>query len=92
MTYNLKNVKDLGNIKEVKFEIETYIDNVLSETNNETYLFYYNQSNQIEKIQHKGEKQNILENLLPAAVESFKNFADRLVDTTKINSIQDTLK
>ncbi|WP_159745724.1 hypothetical protein, partial [Chryseobacterium sp. 8AT] len=79
-------------IKEVKFEIETYIDNVLSETNNETYLFYYNQSNQIEKIQHKGEKENILENLLPNAVESFKNFAGKLVDMTKINSIQDTLK
>ncbi|VXB97035.1 conserved hypothetical protein [Chryseobacterium sp. 8AT] len=76
----------------MKFEIETYIDNVLSETNNETYLFYYNQSNQIEKIQHKGEKENILENLLPNAVESFKNFAGKLVDMTKINSIQDTLK
>lgn len=65
MTYNLKNVKDLGNIKEVRFEVETYIDEVLSETNDETYLFYYNRSNQIEKIQHKGEKENILENLLP---------------------------
>ena len=83
MTYNFKNVKDLGNIKEVRFEVETYIDEVLSETNNETYLFYYNRSNQIEKIQHKGEKENILENLLPDAVESFKNFAGKLVDTTK---------
>jgi len=92
MTYNHKNVKDLGNIKEVRFEVETYIDEVLSETNDETYLFYYNRSNQIEKIQHKGEKENILENLLPDAVESFKNFAGKLVDTTKINAIQDTLK
>ena len=86
MTYNLKNVKDLGNIKEVKFEIETYIDDVLSETNDETYLFYYNRSNQIEKIQHKGEKENILENLLPSAVESFKNFAGKLVNDIKINA------
>ncbi|MBW3523129.1 hypothetical protein [Chryseobacterium sp. NKUCC03_KSP] len=86
MTYNLKNVKDLGNIKEVRFEVETYIDDVLSETNDETYLFYYNQSNQIEKIQHKGEKENILENLLPSAVESFKNFAGKLVNDTKINA------
>lgn len=86
MTYNLKNVKDLGNIKEVKFEIETYIDEVLSETNDETYLFYYNRSNQIEKIQHKGEKENILENLLPNAVNSFKNFAGKLVNDTKINA------
>ncbi|WP_175621197.1 hypothetical protein [Chryseobacterium schmidteae] len=86
MTYNLKNVKDLGNIKEVRFEVETYIDEVLSETNDETYLFYYNRSNQIEKIQHKGEKENILENLLPNTVESFKNFADKLVNDTKINA------
>lgn len=86
MTYNLKNVKDLGNIKEVRFEVETYIDEVLSETNDETYLFYYNRSNQIEKIQHKGEKENILENLLPSAVESFKNFAGKLVNDTKINA------
>lgn len=86
MSYNLKNVKDLGNIKEVKFEIETYIDNVLSETNDETYLFYYNQSNQIEKIQHKGEKENIFENLLPDAVESFKNFAGKLVNDIKMNA------
>ncbi|MCD0455567.1 hypothetical protein LPB85_08900 [Chryseobacterium sp. LC2016-27] len=90
MTYNLKNVKDLGNIKEVRFEVETYIDEVLSETNDETYLFYYNQSNQIEKIQHKGEKENILENLLPNAVNSFKNFAGKLVNDTKINTVQDT--
>ena len=86
MTYNLKNVKDLGNIKEVKFEIETYIDEVIKETNDETYLFYYNRSNQIEKIQHKGEKENILENLLPSAVESFKNFAGKLVNDIKINA------
>lgn len=86
MTYNLKNVKDLGNIKEVRFEVETYIDEVLSETNDETYLFYYDRSNQIEKIQHKGEKENILENLLPNAVESFKNFAGKLVNDTKINA------
>lgn len=86
MTYNVKNVKDLGNIKEVRFEVETYIDEVLSETNDETYLFYYNRSNQIEKIQHKGEKENILENLLPNTVESFKKFAGKLIDTTKINN------
>ena len=85
MTYNVKNVKDLGNIKEVRFEVETYIDELLSETNDETYLFYYNRSNQIEKIQHKGEKENILENLLPNTVESFKKFAGKLIDTTKIN-------
>lgn len=90
MTYNVKNIIDLENVKEVKFEIETYIDNVLSETNHETYLFYYNQSNQIEKIQHKAEKENILENLLPDAVESFKNFAGKLVNDTKINTVQDT--
>lgn len=90
MTYNLKNVKDLGNIKEVRFEVETYIDEVLSETNDETYFFYYNRSNQIEKIQHKGEKENILENLLPNAVNSFKNFAGKLVNDTKINTVQDT--
>lgn len=90
MTYNVKNIIDLENVKEVKFEIETYIDNVLSETNNEIYFFYYNQSNQIEKIQHKGQKENILENLLPDAVESFKNFAGKLVNNTKINTVQDT--
>ncbi|AYN01628.1 hypothetical protein [Chryseobacterium sp. 3008163] len=89
MTYNVKNITDLENIKEVEFEIETYIDNVLTENNNETYLFYYNQSNQIEKIQHKGQKENILENLLPDAVESFRNFAGNLVNNTKINTVQD---
>jgi len=90
MTYNVKNITDLENVKEVKFEIETYIDNVLSETNNETYLFYYNQSNQIEKIQLKGQNENILENLLPDAVESFKNFAGNLVNNIKINTVQDS--
>ena len=70
----------------MRFEVETYIDEVLSETNDESYLFYYNRSNQIEKIQHKGEKENILENLLPNAVESFKNFAGKLVNDTKINA------
>lgn len=90
MTYNVKKITDLGKVKEVKFEIETYIDDVLSERNDETFLFYYNQANQIKKIQYKGQKENILKNLLPDAVESFKNFANKLINNTNTATIQNT--
>ncbi|MCU7619028.1 hypothetical protein NZ698_17760 [Chryseobacterium sp. PBS4-4] len=79
MTYNVKNVTSTGQIKKVDFGVDTYIDEVLSETNQESYLFFYDQFNKIEKIQHEGEKENILENLIPDVVESFKDFANSLV-------------
>lgn len=80
MTYNVENITGNEKIKKVKFKIDTYIDDVLSETNKEVYFFYYNnQSNEIEKIIQEGQKENILENLLPDAVESFRNFANSLV-------------
>lgn len=80
MTYNVENITGDQKIKKVQFKIDTYIDNALSETSNEVYFFYYNnQSNEIEKIIQEGQKEDILENLLPDAVESFRNFANSLV-------------
>jgi hypothetical protein len=88
MTYNVKAIEDLEKFKKVKFEVETYIDDVLSETNEEIYLFIFNKDNQVEKILQEGQKDNILEHLEPDAIESFKNFANSLVKIKKDISLK----
>ena len=83
MTYWAESITGSNERKKVKFKVETYIDGALSETNKEAYIFFYNRSNQIVKIQREGEGENILETLLPDAVESFKEFAYSLVKPPK---------
>jgi hypothetical protein len=79
MTYTSESVT--GNLPElkVKFKVEMYVDEKLSDTYNEVYIFSYGQSNQIENIHFEGKNDSVLKTLLPAAQSSFRDFANGLV-------------
>ncbi|MCS3868584.1 hypothetical protein J3D55_001500 [Chryseobacterium ginsenosidimutans] len=79
MTYVSENIT--GNLPElkVKFKVEMYVDEKLSDTYNEVYIFSYDQSNQIEDVHLEGKNENVLKTLLPTAQISFRDFAKELV-------------
>lgn len=84
MTYTAENISsELPRIK-VKFKIETYLDEKLSDTYYDVYIFNYDNLNNIIKIESEGKNENILENLLPDAQESFKKFSIDLIKDKKI--------
>jgi hypothetical protein len=79
MTYTSESVtSNLSELK-VKFKVEMYVDEKLSDTYNEVYIFSYDQSNQIADIHLEGKKDNVLKTLLPNAQISFRDFANGLV-------------
>lgn len=83
MTYIVDNISQNLPIIKVKFKVEMYTDEKLSDTYDETYTFSYDKSNKIETIQLEGDNENVLETLIPDAQESFRNFA---IDLSKNSS------
>ncbi|MFC6269760.1 hypothetical protein [Frigoriflavimonas asaccharolytica] len=78
MTYIAKQAeKNLQNVK-VKFNVDVYIDETLSESYNESYVFYYDSSNQLKNIKRVGEKEDFLSSQSINGQNSFKKFADDL--------------
>ncbi len=73
MTYTAENIlqNDATSIK-VKFKVEMYTDEQLSDSYYENYLFSYNKNKEIEKITIEGKNENILSNLMPDAQDSFR--------------------
>lgn len=84
MTYTAENISSEIPIIKVKFKIETYIDEKLSDTYYEVYIFKYDNLNNIIKIEAEGKNENFLENLLPDAKESFKKFSIDLIKDKKL--------
>lgn len=89
MTYISESIT--GNLPDlkVKFKVEMYVDEQLSDTYNEVYIFSYNQSNQIRNIHLEGKNDNVLKTLLPDAQRSFREFADGLITkNNKVSALQ----
>ncbi|CAI8890502.1 hypothetical protein [Chryseobacterium sp. IT-36CA2] len=80
MTYTAENIiqNDATSIK-VKFKVEMYTDEQLSDTYYETYFFSYNKNKEIEKISIEGKNENVLSNLMPDAQDSFREFAAEII-------------
>lgn len=80
MTYTAENIlqNDATSIK-VKFKVEMYTDEQLSNSYYETYFFSYNKNKEIEKINIEGKNENVLSNLMPDAQDSFKEFATEII-------------
>lgn len=80
MTYNVKEIKQMNptSIK-VTFNVESYIDEQSSETFVETYIFYYGNINIIQKIMTYGKSENIMNRLPESALQSFEDFALKLM-------------
>jgi len=81
MTHNVKTIRQI-NPKAVKvtFEVENYIDQELSETFEDSYIFYYDDANKLKKVIREGEKDNILETFMGGAKQSFEEFGAQLME------------
>ncbi|RRJ91822.1 hypothetical protein EG240_04495 [Paenimyroides tangerinum] len=78
MRYSVENIQFKEQIATVKFKIETFIDEELSETFQESYDFIYDSKNNITKVLNK-DNQNVLETLPNGAKESFIEFSKLLL-------------
>ncbi|WP_454046470.1 hypothetical protein [Chryseobacterium sp. Marseille-Q8038] len=82
MTYTAENILQNGTTSiKVKFKVEMYTDEQLSDTYYETYFFSYSKNKEIEKISLEGKNENILSNLMPNAQDSFREFATEIIQT-----------
>ena len=79
MSYTAQNIIQNGTSINVVFEVIEYINELVSDIYYENYVFIYNKENEIQKIELKGENENVLEKLPPDAQISFKNFATNLI-------------
>lgn len=86
MTYIAKHaVKNAQNVS-IKFNVEMYIDQTISETYDENYIFYYNKLNQLVNIKRVGQNEDFLESQSANAQNSFKKFANDLSEYLVGNS------
>lgn len=86
MTYTAENISSEASTVKVKFKIEMYLDEKLSDTYYEVYIFKYDNLNNIIKIQPEGKNENLLENLLSDSKESFKKFSIDLIKDKKLET------
>lgn len=82
MTYIANNVEKDNSVFKVKFTVEMYTNEQLSDSYNETYLFFYDQTGKISKIILEGTKNNALETLPSGARRSFIEFSQNLIKAT----------
>ena len=82
MTHNVKDIKQINpSTIKVTFEVEMYVNEELSETFDESYIFYYDDYNNLKKVAREGENENLLETfLMGGSKESFKEFGVQLMD------------
>lgn len=90
MTYTAEDIKKNNSSFLVKFKVEMYVDEQLSDTYNETYLFSYDESNTIKKIQLDGKNENALETLPSGAKKSFIEFSQTLINSLSGQQISKT--
>ncbi|CAA7197351.1 hypothetical protein [Chryseobacterium potabilaquae] len=85
MTYTLQILQQDKYTINVKFKVETYIDEELSDTYYEKYNFWYNHFGEIEKINKEGDNDNVLQNLMPDAQIKFKKFSKLLLKNKNVD-------
>ncbi|MFH7015054.1 hypothetical protein [Flavobacterium sp. FlaQc-47] len=79
MNYTPEYVAKSSTTIKVKFIVKMYIDEALSDTYYETYIFYYDKENKLDSVKLEGKSENILKTLMPDAQDSFKNFGKNIV-------------
>ncbi|MBP2619053.1 hypothetical protein [Chryseobacterium jejuense] len=83
-TYTAEDISQNRTSLKVKFKVDNYLNDELAETNYETYLFYYHNTGEIDKIINEETQRNILDDYILSAQESFKEFALSLVKDKRI--------
>ncbi|WP_294304179.1 hypothetical protein [uncultured Chryseobacterium sp.] len=69
----------------VIFKVEMYLDEQLSDTYDETYIFTYEPSGRIRDVRLKGKNEDVLKAGLPGTQRSFRDFAGELMKKNKKN-------
>lgn len=85
MTYTAEQITKNESSYKVKFKVEMYEDEVLSDTYYETYFFIYN-SDKLSKVVLEGSEKNVLETLPKNAIQSFTEFAEKLNSNPSVNN------
>ncbi|MBE8723882.1 hypothetical protein [Flavobacterium hungaricum] len=78
MTYTPEVVEKYAATIKVKFSVKMYVDEVLSDTYDEAYIFYYDKDNKLENVKLEGKSEDILKTLMPDAQDSFKSFGENI--------------
>ncbi|MBF8457984.1 hypothetical protein IV494_12430 [Kaistella sp. G5-32] len=79
MTYSAIDIKrNSGNIS-VIFSVDNYIDEVLTDTFEDEFIFTYDDSNSLKKITQKGDKEDFLKTQSASSQKSFEKFATDLI-------------
>jgi hypothetical protein len=77
MTYTAKEIEKEESAFRVKFDIQMYVDEVESDSFEETYEFHF-KDNELDKIVKEGEKGDFLQTQMPESQRSFKEFGKQL--------------
>ena len=77
MTYTAKEIEKEESAFRVKFDIQMYVDEVESDSFEETYEFHF-KDNELDKIVKEGEKGDFLQTQMPESQRSFKEFGQQL--------------
>lgn len=79
LTYNIKNITELDvNTIKVTFNIDNYINEELTESFDETYLFHRENSKLIERLTAENKKENLEKITLSGMFLSFQEFGKKL--------------
>jgi len=77
MTYTAKEIEKEESAFRVKFDVQMYVDEVESDSFEETFEFYY-KDKQLDKIVKEGEKGDFLQTQMPESQRSFTEFGQQL--------------
>lgn len=79
MTYSAIKIKRNQSIIKVKFNVDQYIDEQLTDSFQDDFTFTYNVTNHLKNIIREGESEDFLETQSAGSQESFKKFAVDLI-------------
>ena len=80
MTHNIGEITQINSTTiKVVFEIEQYIDDELTETFNESFIFKNDKNFTIERINTDGKNENIEKIFFGSALQSFQSFGQKLM-------------
>ena len=84
LSYSLEKISRLGNELVVDFKVLMYEDEVITDSYDETYIFSYNNSKELEKIVKDGESGDFLATQMPNTREAFRSFGENLINSEKV--------
>ena len=86
MNYTPEYVAKSRTTIKVKFIVKMYIDEALSDTYYETYIFYYDKDNKLDSVKLEGKNEDVLKTLMPDAQDSFKNFGKNINNGVNVST------